>query len=285
MPKVPFTLLLLIFSLLSNRLDAQFMLPKVAADMVVYNKACRLITSAGYSQRKDIKYIINDNKVTAEKYNDRIVKFNKEGKVIECVYLYKSSRRKAIVVYEYYSNSLPKSETEFHPTGEMLKRTEYKYNIEYQLTEKSTIDQYGYVLNKIKYSVDLEENRLTEKKYPFPEVVAEKNIWIYDDLNTGKQVSHTKLDGETVLKFKRDFVYDKQQLIKEEYTNPAGQKAFFLEYTYNTRGLLVQVEKVLLNGTRLKNAVYKYNEKDLITGEIKYDRYGKIVSYYKYSYE
>ena len=147
------------------------------------------------------------------------------------------------------------------------------------------MDQYGNIIKKIQYTIDVVNNTVIEKVYPFPNVVMEKNVWVYSSLLDGKLIQHEKYDGETVLKFKRSLTYKNDQLIREEYYNPAGNKAFYLEYTYNTKNLLSQIEKVLLDGTRLKNAIYQYNSVGLLIGEIDYDRYGKMQSYYKYSYE
>ena len=263
---------------------SQFSLPKVLADTIKYSKECRKIVASGMTQRKDICYILRDGKVTTDKYTDRIVKFNKNGSISECIYLDKDSRKKAIVVYEYYDNGMPKSEGEYHPTGEMLKRTIYKYDVEMQLREKSTVDQYGYVLTKTTYALNSEANRLTEKTYPFPSAVDVKHIWLYDNVTSGKLISHVKFHGETEMRFKRNFIYEKGLLVKEQYINPAGKNAFYLEYIYNHEGVLERIDKVLLDGSRLKNAVYDY-QNGLLTGEIIYDRYGKMESYYKYIYE
>jgi hypothetical protein len=264
---------------------AQFTIPKVPAEVKTYKEECLKIKASGVKQRSDIKYIINEGKVTTEKYKDKQVKFGDDGEIKEFIYIDKDGREKAIVLFDYYKNGLPKSETEFHPTGELLKRTEYIYNYEGQLLEKKVIDQYEFVQNKVEYLLDESAQTLTEKLFAAPQMVTEKNLWVYSNINTGKLIKNEKYDGETLLMYRRIFVYENSLLKQEEYYNPAGQKAFYLEYSYDPKNNLAEIEKVLLNGTRLKNAVYQYSTEGLLLGKIEYDRNGKMTSYYKYSYE
>lgn len=283
--KIRTLLFVAIFYSFCTNLHAQFSTPKVAADTTLYYSECRLIIESGVMQRNDFKYIIRDGKVTSERYKERIVQFDELGRIKEFLYLDEQGRKKAIIVFSYYSNSLPKSESQFHPTGEMLSHTNYSYNSNLELTEKVRNDQYGNVIDKVVYESKEDDNTITEKKYPYPNAVSEKNIWVYDNKSVGRITEHLKFNGESDFLFKHTYIYEDGKLIKEVYTNPAGNLAFYLEYTYDIYGNIVEIEKVKTNETRLKNAIFNYNTAKLLLGKITYDRNGQLSAYYKYEYK
>ena len=278
------TVSILLFFLPSMYLHAQLSLPKVPAERTRYDDDKQLIKRSEYIVRNDIRYIIKEGMVTTEKFNDRVVKFYPNGNIKEMVYVDQVGRKKAIMVCEYYPDGLPGSESEFHPTGELLKRTEFKYENGF-LKEKTVIDQYGYVITRTTYEINTGRNEVVERIYGAPQMVTEKNVYVYSDFYSGKLLRHEKYSGEDIFQFKRHLIYSKDVLLKEEYYNPSGNKAFYLEYFYDTNNQLTEIEKVLLDGTRLKNTRYQYNDSGLITGKINYDRKGKMIAYYKYSYE
>jgi hypothetical protein len=259
-------------------------MPKVPAEQAKYFTEIERIINSGFLVRKDFKYDILEGKVTTEKHNDRVIKFYPNGTLKEMVYIDESSRKVAIVVFDYHKNKLPGAESEFHPSGELLKRNDIKYQ-EGVISEETTIDQYGYVIKRTEYSIIRETNTLVERTYGAPQMITEKDVWIYSSIDNGHLTWHEKYDGEHVLRFKRNIIYENGKIKWEQYYNPAGNKAFMLEYTYDAMGFLSLIEKVLPDGTRLKNAVYQYNSLGLITGKISYNRLGKIRSYYKYAYE
>jgi hypothetical protein len=268
-----------------NNLSGQFSTPIVPADTAKYIHECNLLKNAGVSIRKDYKYKVIDGKVTSEEHIDRVVKFSEDGRLQEFVYVDEQGRKQAIVTFDYYTNGLPKAEGQYHPTGELLKHTNYKYSYEGYLEGKSTIDQYGYVLTQEYYSIDENENTIIEKKYSSPQLVSERNKWVYSDLKNGKPLQHEKYNGESILMYKRNFLYEGDQLIREVYYNPAGNKAFYLEYTYDDNKNVLQIEKVRLDGRRFKNTDFKYNAQGILVGKIEYNATGGFLTYYKYTYE
>lgn len=269
---------------LTTLTNAQFALPKVAADTPQYNAECIMIVKSGIKKRYDYTHPIRNNQASTQNYKEREVSFDNTGRIKEYLYLDEDSRKKAIITFEYYPNGLPKTETQFYPTGEMLTQTKYIFNSESDLKEISKIDQYGYVISKTIFSTNNETHTITEKKHPYPQVVSDKDIWTYSDLKAGHLVKHTKYKNNNELQFTRTLVYKNNKIEKEIYTNPAGNVAFFLEYTYNNNMQVIEIEKVLLDGSRLKNTLFNYNSAGLIIRKINYDRYGNLESYYTYQY-
>ena len=85
--------------------------------------------------------------------------------------------------------------------------------------------------------------------------------------------------------FKRNFFYQNNLLKRDKYYNPAGNKAFYLEYTYDNNQQVILVEKVKLDGQRLKNIENQYNANGLLIGKIEYNAKGGFLTYYKYTYD
>lgn len=60
--------------------------------------------------------------VLGESYTEKVVKYFADGRPKEIVHYDKTGRKISILIFSYDANGLPQSETEFHPTGEVLQK-------------------------------------------------------------------------------------------------------------------------------------------------------------------
>lgn len=281
--------ILLIFIVLfishTLKIEAQFEFPKNKAEFATFKSDCSKRVKAGIKYRRDFKMPISTTDKAPPGYCERYIKFNVDGTPGEIEYYDEAGRKKAIVIYQYSKTGNPQRETEFHPTGTVLSRTDYRYDYRGRMLDKSVYDQFDYIVRKVIYQVKEEDNSIREMEFSSPEMITRTIVWHYSQIDTGKLVGMDEFDGESLLKQKRTIVYEKNKIKSEVFFNAQGQKIYTLEYLYNSDGQLLKITRVFNDKTQLDTHTYKYNEKGLLAGETDFDMQGKLKKCYSYSYE
>lgn len=283
--KLPHLYILVFISFASSVLNAQYVFPKLPVESKLLDKESSKIIEGGFKLKQDIRYIIQEGKVTTAKYSEKETEYDDKGRIKEVVVKDKNGRTKLILIYLYQTNGLPKRITRFHPTGDILGRFEFKYDNDGFLVERIEYDQYDYVVQKILYQKNMQENTITESYFDSPEMVTKKIQWTYTDLTNGRLTSVSEFSGESVLKIKKQLIYEGNKLIKEQFMNSYGGIIYYHSYTYDSDGNITEIKKELPGGNSIKKQSSQYNGLGLITGEIKYDSKGRMKTYYKFNYQ
>ncbi len=277
--------LILFFIVYCHDTEAQFNVPKTGIEFQVFKSECNKRTKAGIKYRRDIKIPVINTSSAPQGYCERYVKFNPDGTPNEIEYLDDAGRKKAIVIYQYSKSGLPQREMEFHPTGTISGRTDYKYDYKGRMLEKSLYDQFDYIISKTIFQIKEEENSICEIEFSSPEMVSRKVVWHYSQIDTGKLISVDEYDGESLLKTKRKISYQGDKIKSEDFFNPKGLKLYTLEYIYNSEGQLIKILRVFSDKSQVEAHSYQYNNNGMLAAETEFDMQGRMKKCYKYSYE
>jgi hypothetical protein len=259
---------------------------KVQADMHNYLLNMKTIVTAGVQSRTDWQYIIQNGNLTTDCFKERVLKYDIRGRIKECENIDKNGIIQSILVFRYDNQNLPVMETEFMPTGEMIAKTKYTYDLKGRLQDITWLNNNEFIIRKNTYEIDENAKSITERQFTSPDSVVKKTTYIYTDLNNGLIREEWSYKGENILDFKKIVNQNNTDKIEiEEYRNSDGELTFSLKYDYDTNGNLIAVLSLFPDGTEVKKFDYNYGNSGLITGEIKYNQKGEIIQFHKYSYD
>ncbi len=277
-------LIFFLFLLASTQAFCQFSLPKAPAEMTTYLQEAELVKKSGLLIRRDLRYKIQEGMVLSESYVEKVVKFYADGKPKEIVHYDQTGRKISILIFSYHASGLPQSETEFHPTGEVVQKTTYQYENNY-LVRELCFDAYGNTIYQTIFEKPEPGQSIVERTYLAPGMVTQKDSWTYSSADTGKLIRHTQYEGETNLKFTSELFYSDNKLQREEFSKDKSALYRVLEYVYDLAGNASEVNLILPDGTKLPYRIFQYRPDGMISGKIEYDGKGKMISYMKYQYE
>ena len=254
--------------------------------MKKYKNELNQIAMAGVAVRNDWKYKILEGNVSAHRYKDRVIKYDKRGRTIEKVMFDEQGIRQSIVVFIYDSIHLPQSDVEFTPLGELIGKTYYTYSEAGQLSEITSYNSFEYIISKKIYEIDWQNNTVIERVLFSPDSVNQKTIFYYSNLNNGLINEEWIYIGENNLDYKKVIHRNEDNKIDSEiYTTKQGNTMYYLRYNYDQKDNLVQIERHMPSGIKTRVFDFNYTSSGLLSGEIKYNEKGEIIHYYKYTYE
>ena len=259
--------------------------PKVPAEYPEYKYGMELLVNSGITLQTEWNYVIYNGNVTAQKFRDKVTKFDGTGKIMEIEHVDALGRNTSIEVLKYDAKSLPVLQTEFMPTGELIGKTTYKYNSQGFLQEITWYNGNEYIISKTEFETDSSMNSVTESNFFAPDSVKEKTVYFYSDLKKGRVEKEQHYLGKKQLD--KTIVYhylDDGRLEKEETAGPDGKTTSYLEYRYNAKGMLQEKVRIYNTGEKIKEADYSFNDQGLPAGLLEYNQKGGMVKYVKYTY-
>lgn len=277
-----FTLTVLFYS--SNIYSQSY--PIVPADMIQIRKEMKAVAAADVYSKSEWNYVINEGKVTTNKYKSRVIKFDKLGRIIEIIKLSPKGENQSVIVCKYDNNNYPVQETEFLTTGEMIGRTKYTYDSKGRLKDITWLNGFEFIVNRKTFDIDENKDIVTEWQYYSPDSVSGKTNYLYTNLLNGVVIKQNNYSGDHQLE--NSIVYHRdtsQIIIKEEIRDASEKLVCYHNYQYSKKGLLQQIVVQLPNNAIVPKYVYDYDDDGLLAGILEYDERGNIIDYKKYTYE
>jgi hypothetical protein len=260
--------------------------PRVPADMPFYQKEMNSISKADVYSKTEWNYVISEGKVTTDNYKEKIIKYDKLGRIVEIMKINQKGENSSVIIFRYDGRNLPLQETEFLPTGEMIGKTKYTYDPKGRLTDITWLNSFEFIINRKVYDLDASASRITEWQYYSPDSVTSKTEYFYSNPENGVLLRQNNYNGESRLINSIIFIRDSTQIVLKEEIRDASQKlACYSEYQYNKNGQLQQVITIFPDKKKVPQFIYNYDEDGLLSGKIEYNQKGEMIEYKKYIYE
>lgn len=274
------TLLLLPLSAFNQELP-----PRIGLEKEAFYNSLKMRSAHGVHKKNYWYYKVDHGIVTRDKFKELQIEYFKDGRVKEKIYLTPTGKQTAIVLHDYDEEGKLLKESEFTPMGKQIGRVRYRYSPEGYLREITEYDAYGYIISKTVYLLDSTALSLTELVYSSPDSIKSKNVAYYSDFDTGSMIEYHEYTTEHAIEYKKKLEWEEGRLKREEYQHPDGRFAYYLDFSYDPRGNLIEVKRLVQGNSEFKKMEYNYTPEGLLAGEIEYNQQGRIVSYYKYIFE
>jgi hypothetical protein len=279
-------LLIIIFLMMTDISHAQFYDLFSPGSKWEYFKNIDKKKNIGLRTRIDWNYIIFDGNVTAQKYKERILKYDKSGKLAEIENYSPEGKTLSITIFNYQADGLPLEETTYNPEGPVIEKVNYRYSHDELLNEYTSYNANRLINFKWVALRDSVAGKIVWMKYLTPDSISQKYNYIYSEGLKGLLISETLYLADT-LNYNRRIYWSSDPVRKDQeiFSDAKGKELFRRKYIYDHTGNNIRVETIFPDQTTSNKFIYAYNSNKMLTGFIDHDNNGNIISYHTYTYE
>ncbi len=240
----------------------------------------------GLRTKTDWNYRIFDDKVTAQKYKERLLKYNKSGKLAEIENYSPEGKILSIVILKYEADGLPFEEITYKPEGQIIARVNYRYSNDRLLNEYTSYNENRLINFKWVAMRDTVAGEIKWVKYITPDSISQKIKYTYSEGISGLLVGESLYIADTLNSDRKIYWSGDPVRRDQEIISDAKEKELFRrKYIYDHSGNNIRVETIFPDQSTANKFIYAYNSNNLLTGFIDHDNNGNIISYHTYTYE
>ena len=240
----------------------------------------------GLRTRTDWNFMIYDGNVTAQKYKERLLKYDKSGKLTEIENYSPEGKIRSIVIMKYEMDGLPFEETTYKPEGPVTGRVNYRYAHDRLLNEYTSYDANRLINFKWVAIRDTVSGEIVWMKYITPDSISQKYKYTYSGGLSGLLVDESLYIADT-LNSDRKIYWSNNPVRRDQeiITDVKGKELFRRKYIYDHAGNNIRLETIFPDQSTVNKFIYAYDSNKLLTGFIDHDNNGNIISYHTYTYE
>ncbi len=276
----------IIIAMLTGTLHAQFYSLISPAGKKEYFADIKMRTDIGMRSRTDWAYSIFDGKVSAEKYKERLLKYDKTGKLAEIENYSPDGKILSIVIVNYENDDLPLEEVTYRPEGPVISKGNYRYSPDRLLSEYTRYNAKRLIDFKWVAERDTAAGEIVWMKYITPDSISQKIKYKYTGDLSGLLIGETIYIGDSLYSNRKIYWSDDPVRKDQEITfDKAGRELFRWKYEYDYTGNNNKIKIVYPNQQNMDKYIYAYGAHNLMTGFIDHDNEGNIAGYHIYTYE